>query len=145
MLPLYFTVENVELTSDRERRFTCPGDLVTFTCRVFGSRSLQWHSPLITQTTAYIACDTPPRSLNHDPFTAFLDNVTGTAPNANFTFTLQVLYLGCLWGMQQLWCALAQLLTKQTTWQLLVCMVCTTLVIMAIWNFTLLEVGCNLW
>ena len=63
---------------------------MVITCRVFGSRSLQWRSPLITQTTAYIACDTPPRSLNHDPFTAFLDNVTGTTPNANFTFTLQV-------------------------------------------------------
>ena len=90
MLPTYFTVENVKLTSDKERQFTCPGDQVTFTCRVFGSSSLEWRSPLITQTTSYVASATPPMILNRDPLTLSLISVSGTSLNANFTSTLQV-------------------------------------------------------
>ena len=90
MLPLYFTAENVELTSNKESRFTCPRDQVTFTCRVFGSSSLEWHSPLITQITSYVASATPPMILNRDPLTVSLTSVSGTNLNANFTSTLQV-------------------------------------------------------
>ena len=90
MLPTHFTVENVELTSDKERWFTCPGDQVIFTCRVFGSSSLEWRSPLITQITSYVASATPPMILNRDPFTVSLISVSDTPLNANFTSTLQV-------------------------------------------------------
>ena len=83
---IFLTVDNVELTSNKERQFTCPGDQVIFTCRVFGSVSLEWRSPLITQTTSYVAADRPPRILDRNPFTASLINVSGT----NFTSTLQV-------------------------------------------------------
>ena len=90
MLPTHFTVENVELTSDKERRFTCPGDQVIFTCQVLESSSLEWRSPLITQTTSYVASATPPMILNRDPFTVSLISVSGTPLNANFTSALQV-------------------------------------------------------
>ena len=63
---------------------------MTFTCRVFGSSSLEWRNPLITQITSYIAIDTPPQILNRDPLTISLISVTGTPLNANFTSTLQV-------------------------------------------------------
>ena len=86
--PLF--LDNVELTSNKERRFTCPGDQVTFTCRVVGSVSLEWRSPLITQTTSYGAIDTPPAPLIRGPFTAFLIGVSGTNLNANFNSTLEV-------------------------------------------------------
>ena len=88
--PLYFTVDNVKLTSNKEWQFTCPGDQVTFTCRVFGSSSLEWRSPLITQITSYGADATPPMILNHDPLSISLISVSGTNLNANFTSTLQV-------------------------------------------------------
>ena len=90
MLPAHFTVENVELTSDKERQFMCPGDQVIFTCRVFGSSSLEWRSPLITQTTPYVASATPPMILNCDPLTVSLISVSGTPLNANFTSTLAI-------------------------------------------------------
>ena len=83
---IFLIVDNVELTSNKERRFTCPGDQVIFTCQVFGSISLEWRSPLITQTTSYVVGDTPPGTLDRNPFTASLINVSGT----NFTSTLQV-------------------------------------------------------
>ena len=89
-VPLYSTIDNVKLTSNKERQFTCPGDQVIFTCRVFGSSSLEWRNPLITQITSYIAIDTPPQILNRDPLTISLISVTGTPLNANFTSTLQV-------------------------------------------------------
>ena len=86
----FLTVDNVELTSNKERQFSCPGDLVTFTCRVFGSASLEWRSPLITLPTSYRARDIPPGILNQGPFTISLISVSGTTRNANFTSTLQV-------------------------------------------------------
>ena len=94
--PLYhlsLIVENVELTSSKQRQFTCPGDLVTFTCRVFGSFSLEWRSPLITRRTSFISSNSFPRSVDRSPFNASLINISinGSAfTNANFTSTLQV-------------------------------------------------------
>ena len=90
MLPLYSTVDNAKLTSNKEWQFTCPGDEVTFTCRVFGSSSLEWRSPLITQITSYGADATPSMILNRDPLSISLISVSGTPLNANFTSTLQV-------------------------------------------------------
>ena len=81
--------ENVELNSNKQRQFTCPGDQVIFTCRVFGSFSLEWRSPLITQTTSYTA-SSPPDDLDRSPFTASLVERSGTGLNLNFTSTLQV-------------------------------------------------------
>ena len=85
-------LDNVQLTSNKNttRRFTCPGDMVVFTCQVFGSSSLAWRSPLITQRTTYTRISTPPDVLNRDPFTATLINVNGPNLQANFTSTLQV-------------------------------------------------------
>ena len=83
---IFLIVDNVELTSNKERQFTCPGDQVVFTCRVFVSTSLEWRSPLITQTASYVVGDTPPGTLPRGPLTASLINVSGT----NFTSTLQV-------------------------------------------------------
>ena len=95
-LPPFFIAENVELTSTKTRQFTCPGDQVTFTCRVFESSSLEWRSPLITQPTLYLAFDVPPEVLNRDPFTASLISVSGNNFNANFTSTLQVTASGMI-------------------------------------------------
>ena len=91
---LLYIVDNVELTSNlnQTRQFTCPGDLVTFTCRVLQSRSLEWRSPLITQTTLFLG-DAAPQSqamLPRGPFTASLTERSGTFVNSNFTSTLQV-------------------------------------------------------
>ena len=83
-------VGNVELTSDKTRQLTCPGDLVIFTCRVFVSSSLEWRSPLITEQILYTASDRPPRNLSRGSFTASLISVSGTPLEANFTSTLQV-------------------------------------------------------
>ena len=63
---------------------------MTFTCRVIGSSSLEWRSPLITQATLYSASSTPPNMLNRNPFTVTLISVSGTPLNANFTSALQV-------------------------------------------------------
>ena len=91
MSSFLYIVDNVELTSNlnQTRQFTCPGDLVTFTCRVFGSRSLEWRNPLITQTL-FLGNVDPPAMLNRSQFTAFLTERSGTLGNSNFTSTLQV-------------------------------------------------------
>ena len=85
----FLTVDNVELTSNKERQFTCPGDQVIFTCRVFGSPSLEWRSPLITEQTAYTTGSNVD-DLDRNPFTASLIERSGTPLNSNFTSTLQV-------------------------------------------------------
>ena len=82
--------ENIELTSSKAGRFTCPGDQVTFTCRVFRSSALEWRNPLITQLTSYTALYTPPNLLPRGPLNATLISVSGTNLQANFTSTLQV-------------------------------------------------------
>ena len=65
---------------------------MTFTCQVFGSFSLEWRSPLITEQLVYTAIDMPRQILSRGPFTASLINVStnGTFVNANITSTLQV-------------------------------------------------------
>ena len=80
----------MELTSNKERQFTCPGDQVTFTCQILGSISLEWHNLLIAQPVTYRTDDRPPETLNRGPFTASLISVSGTPLNANFTSILQV-------------------------------------------------------
>ena len=89
-LSFFPSVDNVELTSNKEGQFTCPGDMVTFTCRVFGSVALEWRSPLITLPTTYAAADTPLMPINRGPFTTSLISVSGTPLNSNFTSILQV-------------------------------------------------------
>ena len=80
----------MELTSNIARQLTCPGDMVVFNCTVFGSSSLEWRSPLITEQIVYTASDIPPRILSQGPVTASLISVSGTPLNSNFTSTLQV-------------------------------------------------------
>ena len=83
----------MQLTSSKNgSQFTCPGQEVTFTCRVFGSNFVEWRNPNFTQSTLYEAPDEPPNRLSRDPFTALLINVSsgGTPLNANFISTLQV-------------------------------------------------------
>ena len=83
-------VDNVDLTSNKERLFLCPGDQVTFTCRIVESFSLEWRSPLITQTVRYTGRSTPPAIFISAPFNATLISVNGNALNSNMTSTLQV-------------------------------------------------------
>ena len=91
LIGAFFTfADNVELTSNKARQLTCPGDQVVFTCVVFGSSSLEWRSPLITEQLVYTAIDMPRQILSQGPFTASLINVSGTPLNFNFTSTLQV-------------------------------------------------------
>ena len=85
----FLTVDNVELTSNKERQFTCPGDQVTFNCRVFGSPSLEWRSPRITEQTTYTTSSNVD-NLDRNPFTASLVERSGTPLNSNITSTLQV-------------------------------------------------------
>ena len=82
----------MELSSTKTSQFACPGEQVTFTCQVIGSHSLEWRSPLITQTTSYTAVDTPLMPINRGPFTISLLSVSGmsTPLNANFISILQV-------------------------------------------------------
>ena len=89
-ISIFLIVDNVELISNKTKRFTCPGERVIFTCRVYGSVSLEWRSPLITQPTSYLATDMPPRILNRGRLSISLINVSGIPLNANFTSTLQV-------------------------------------------------------
>ena len=63
---------------------------MTFTCGVFGSSSLEWRGPLITQLTSYTAASIPPDILNRDPFTASLIEKSDSSVNLNFTSTLEV-------------------------------------------------------
>jgi len=82
---------NVVLTStviEDERQFACEGEMVTFTCQVIGSASLQWHSPLICQIVYTIRTTDPVVSM--PPFTATLTSIAGSGINSNFTSTLQV-------------------------------------------------------
>ena len=80
------------LTSNKQRQFTSPGDQVVFTCRVSGSASLEWRSPLITERTTYTATSLPPDTLDRGPFTISLTGVSGenTPLHANLTSTLRV-------------------------------------------------------
>lgn len=81
---------NVMLTSTVDvngRRFACEGEMVTFTCHVVGSITLQWDSPLIFPII-FSASSTVPQISN--PFIATLTSIAGIGVNSNFTSTLQV-------------------------------------------------------
>ena len=74
---------NVVLTStviEDGRQFACEGEMVTFTCQVVRSASLQWYSPLIRTTDPVVSMP---------PFTATLTSIAGSGINSNFTSTLQ--------------------------------------------------------
>ena len=86
----YIPTANVELFSsvDEGKQFICPGELVNFTCEVFGSFSLKWrsnHTDLIT----YTAVSIPPNTFTQSPFKATL---TSASPgvNPNITSTLMM-------------------------------------------------------
>ena len=61
--------------------------MVTFTCHVVGSITLQWDSPLIFPII-FSASSTVPQISN--PFIATLTSIAGIGVNSNFTSTLQV-------------------------------------------------------
>ena len=83
---------NVMLSSSvayNERQFTCPGEIVLFTCQVFGSLSLRWNSPLVSPVT-YTAFDTPPAFISRPPFLATLASIVGVGFNTSLISILQV-------------------------------------------------------
>ena len=70
------------------RRYACEGEMVTFTCQVIGSFSLQWDSPLISPI---IFTSNPVNTMmSMSPFIATLTSTTGSGFNRNFISTLQV-------------------------------------------------------
>lgn len=71
------------------RQFACDGELITFTCEVFGSISLQWRNELINPIT-FLSSDNAPVTLSRPPFFATLTSRVGSGIDANFTSTLQV-------------------------------------------------------
>ena len=83
---------NVVLTSsvvEDGRQFACVGEMVTFTCQVIGSSSLEWSSPSFSPIT-YLAGSMPPIGTPRAPFFANLISVTGGGLNTNFVSTLEV-------------------------------------------------------
>jgi len=86
-------VGNVVLTSTVEengRRFACDGELVTFTCQVVQSVSLQWESLLISPSVVFVLGSIAPLSVSRPPFVAILTSIAGSGINTNFTSTVQV-------------------------------------------------------
>ena len=82
---------NVMLTStviNDGRQFACEGEMVTFTCQVIRSASLQWYSPLIRLIVYNIRFTDPVVSM--PPFTANLTSIGRSGIFSNFTSTLQV-------------------------------------------------------
>ena len=82
---------NVVLTStviQDGRQFSCDGEMVTFTCHVIRSATLQWHSPLIRHVVYSILTRDP--VVSRQPFTATLTSIARSGINSNFTSTLQV-------------------------------------------------------
>ena len=81
------------LTSTVERdgrQFACDGEMVTFTCQVVGSLSLQWDSQLIRQDPIIFSIDpVAPVVVSRSSFIA-LTSITRSGTNSNFTSTLQV-------------------------------------------------------
>ena len=83
---------NIMLTSsvaDSGRQFTCPGEIVLFTCQVFGSPYLQRNSPLVSPII-FTAIDTPPIFISRPPFLVSLTRNTGVGLNTSLTSILQV-------------------------------------------------------
>ena len=85
---------NVMLTSTIEedgRQFACEGEMVTFTCQVIGSLSVQWHGPLVRQDPIIFSIDpAAPVVISRSSFIATLTSITRSGSNSNFTSTLQV-------------------------------------------------------
>ena len=82
---------NVILTTTVEedgRRYACNGEIVTFTCQIIRSFSLQWDSPLISPIS--FTSDPVNTMTSMPPFTATLTSTAGSGFNRNFTSTLQV-------------------------------------------------------
>ena len=82
---------NVVLTStvgENGRRFACDGELVTFTCQVVQSVSLQWESPLTTPIIFDFT--SPQQSIPRRPFIITLTSIVGSGIMTNFTSILQV-------------------------------------------------------
>ena len=71
------------------RQYACEREMVTFTCQVIRSASLQWRSPLI-RLISFTTDPTDPVSVPRPPFVATLTNIAGSGGNTNFTSTLQV-------------------------------------------------------
>ena len=83
---------NVVLTSTVEengRQFACEGEMVTFTCQVNRSFSLQWYSPLI-RLIVYTTRLDDPVVVSRSPFIATRTSIARSGFNSNFTSTLQV-------------------------------------------------------
>ena len=85
----------MELSSnvDNGRQFICRDELVTFTCQVSMSFSLEWRSPQFSAIT-YTARSTPPDTIiRSTTFEANLVSVSnGTLPeNSNITSTLRMI------------------------------------------------------
>ena len=70
------------------RRYACNGEIVTFTCQIIRSFSLQWDSPLITPIS--FTSDPVNTVSPMPPFTATLTSTAGSGFNRNLTSTLQV-------------------------------------------------------
>ena len=82
---------NVIVTSTVEengRQYACDGEIVTFTCQIIRSFSLQWDSPLISPIS--FTSDPVNTMSSMSPFTATLTSTAGSGFNRNFTSTLQV-------------------------------------------------------
>ena len=82
---------NVVLTStviEDGRQFACEREMVTFTCQVIRSASLQWYSPLIRLIVYNFGTTNPVVSM--PPFTANLTSIGRSGIFSNFTSTLQV-------------------------------------------------------
>ena len=73
------------------RQFACEREMVTFTCQVNGSLSLQWHGPLISQDPIVFSIDpAAPVVVSRSSFIATLTSITRSGSNSDFTSTLQV-------------------------------------------------------
>ena len=86
----FVSVAGVVLTSTVEengRQFACEGEMVTFTCQVIRSITIQWDSPLIRQIVLSAGSTV---STSRPPFIASLTSIVGSGLNANITSTLQV-------------------------------------------------------
>ena len=70
------------------RQFACEREMVTFTCQVIRSASLQWYSPLIRLIVYNFGTTNPVVSM--PPFTANLTSIGRSGIFSNFTSTLQV-------------------------------------------------------
>ena len=82
---------NVMLTStvaEDGRQYACEGEMVTFTCQVIRSFSLQWDNPLISPIS--FTSDPVNTMTPMSPFTATLTSTAGVGSNRNLTSTLQV-------------------------------------------------------